>query len=98
VTDEEFQALLARVDCYRDAVRLKGGDSEEAANAKAEVDEARREWFDRGQRSMQARIVKGLTNWWSAAKSVAGRHWPGHPHAVVCKVSEIDCETTEGRP
>lgn len=42
MTDEEFQALLARVDIYREAVRLKGG--------------------------------------------------------VVCKVSEIDCETTEGRP
>jgi hypothetical protein len=61
------------------------------------TDDEKREWFDKGQLAMQARIVAGLERWWRAAKLVAGRYW-NEPHAAVCKVREIDHTTTEGRP
>lgn len=57
-----------------------------------------RDAFDAGATAMRDRIAKGLKAWWTAARATAGRHWPGHPHAVVCKVEQIDVTTTEGRP
>lgn len=60
--------------------------------------EIQREAFDAGATAMRDRIAAGLREWWTAAKSTAGRRWPGHPHAVVCKVEAIDVTTTKGRP
>jgi len=62
------------------------------------VAKVQRDAFDAGATAMRDRIVSGLRSWWSAAKAVAGRWWPGHPHAVVAKIAAIDVTTTEGRP